>query len=374
MRIRRFAPLALVLLPLAACGQSGQQATGDPAPVATPVTVPAGVVWKWTGVEGADPVMVPSPARYTLEFLEDGRYSVRADCNSGSGTWSYEGGALQLSAGPMTLAECGPRSLDQRFLQLLESASGFAQEDGRLALNVGTGRTRMRFDAMREISLAGTAWMIRAYNNGRQAVVSVAEDAELHLEFNEDGTITGFAGCNRFNARYTLDAESLRIGTVASTRRMCPPESLMEQEARLFAALQSVAAWENRGGRCQLRTADGALAVDLVAAVTGSVVRSDGPAVPRGAILRIELQDTSRADAIATVVTEQEISLQGQAFPYRFVLDFDPEEIIPSHSYGLRATIWSGEDLLYTTKSAHPVITRDHARFGIELDLEPVGP
>lgn len=358
------------LLLLAACGQTSGTDSG-PRPAPPDATVPVGVVWKWTGAEGADPAVVGRPALYTIEFLDDGRYSVRADCNSGAGEWGYEDGTLSLQAGPMTLAACGPTSLESRYLDLLAGARGFAHEDGRLTLFTGDA-TRMEFEAMREISLAGTSWLVRAYNNGRGGAVSVHGGSELHMAFGEDGTVTGSAGCNRFDASYHLEGDSLTVGPVATTRRLCPPEEIMEQESAFLAALESARAWEIRGGRAQLRRADGALAVDLVAAVTGTVVRGEGPALPRGAVLRIELLDVTKADAMASVVGEQTLALQGQAFPVRFEVEFDPTDIEPTHRYSVRATIAHGTELLYTTTSVHPVLTLEHARYGIELDLEPV--
>lgn len=370
--MRSFA-LVPVLLLLAACGPSAEQSS-PPEPSATAEAEPAGaltgVVWKWTGVRGADPVVVPHPSRYTLEFLADGRYSVRADCNSGSGTWSLEDSVLDLAPGPMTLVSCGPETLDRRYLQLLRSVGSFAVEDGRLRLFLGEGATRMEFDAVREMSLASSSWLVRASNIGHEAVVTVTGD--LHVEFNEDGTVTGSAGCNRFNAGYTLGDGTLEIGPVATTRRACP-DAVMAQEQAFLDALATVATWEIRGERAQLRTADGALAVDLVSAVTGTIDLEDDVTLPRGAVLRVQLLDTSRTDTVAPVLAEETIALDAGGLPRPFELAFDPAGIEPAHTYDLRATVSSGTDVVYTTTRSHPVITRGHARYGVELLLSPVG-
>jgi heat shock protein HslJ len=362
----------IALLLLVACGPSEKDAGPPSDESRATLSLPTAVVWKWVGVRGGDPVSVEMPGRYTLEFHADGRYSVRADCNSGSGAWSFEQGVLELQPGPMTLASCGPETLDQRFLQLLSTVTSFATEEGRLLLMLGDGASSMTFEAMRDVGLVGSSWLVRAYNNGREAVVSVLGESQLDLTFQEDGTVTGSAGCNRFNASYAIEAGHLTIGPVAATRKMCPPEELMAQETAFLAALQSVATFEIRGGRAQLRTAEGALAVDLVAAVTGRVRRGEGPAIPRGAVLRIQLQDVSRADAVAPVLAEQVVALQGQSFPVGFELEFDPAEILPQNRYAVRATISSGAGLLYTTTVSYPVLTADQARYGMEIVLEPV--
>lgn len=52
------------------------------------------------------------------------------------------------------------------------------------------------------------------------------------------GELFGNAGCNNFNATYTLDGDQLRISPIASTRIACTP-ALSAQEQMVFEALQT---------------------------------------------------------------------------------------------------------------------------------------
>ena len=359
------------LLLVSSCAPSEQEAT--PAPVATELPAPTGAVWRWTGVQGGDPAEVTHPNRYTIEFMDDGRYSVRADCNSGAGSWAIEGENMSLSAGPMTLAACGQGSLDSRFLKLLEGVTGLSRSGDELVLKIDGGMTTMQFSATKEVSLAGTSWLVRAWNNGRQAVVSVVADAELFVTFGEDGTVSGSAGCNNFHAGYEVQAQTLSIGLAASTRRTCMTDGVMEQETGFLTALSTVGSWEIRGERLQLRSHEGSLAIDLVSAVTGTVVYRTRQALPDDARLTVQLQDVSLADVAAVVVGEQSMLTGGKQVPIAFEVSFDPSEIKPSHSYSLRATISTADGLALTTTQAYPVLTVDHGQFGIELVVEPVG-
>ena len=118
-----------------------------------------------------------------------------------------------------------------------------------------------------EHNLAGSSWHVVAYNNGRQAVVSVLDGTHITVHFGEDGRITGSAGCNQYFATYETADASMTIGQPGSTRRFCAePEGIMEQDAGFLEALRSVATFRLDADRLDLRTADGAMAMSLVRA------------------------------------------------------------------------------------------------------------
>jgi heat shock protein HslJ len=334
---------------------------------------PAEGIWRWTSLTGAESLDVAHPARYTLELHDDGRYAIRADCNTGSGAYQRDGKRISLSPGPLTQAACGPGSLGDRFVALLGRVTRFATDGDRLILELGDGAASMEFEAMKPIHLQGTSWLVRGYNNGKGGVVSVGGNAALYVTFNEDGRVSGSAGCNNYTGGYELDGQTIVLGQMASTRKMCQGEGVMQQEAAFLAALANAATWEARGERLQLRRADGALALDLVSAVTGTVVFPVPRELPTGAEIRLSLQDISRMDVPATIIGEQVIAAAGIADPVSFQLTFDPAQIDPRYSYGLRATVTLEGKLIYTSTRAYPVITRDAPRYDIEIQVESVG-
>ena len=367
MRSTRLALLAAVVL-LCAVSCSGQYAD-SPGPAAGSPEPPVGAIWRWISVEGAEPLEVPSPGRYTLELKADGRYGVRADCNTGGGTYEIDGTSLRLAPGPMTLAACGPESLGGRFAALLADAAGFSRDGDTLTLELPGGA--MRFEAMKQVALAGSSWLVRGYNNGKGGVVSVRSDTMLHLDFTDEGSAAGSAGCNDFTAAFEVEGDRIAIGPAAVTRKMCVGEGVMEQETAFLDALSSVARHEHRGERLQLRRADGALALDLVSVVTGSVLYRTRQALDPGAEIEVLLQDVSLADAPARTIGRLRIPADGKQVPIEFEIPFDPAEIDPRHSYSVRATITREERLLFTSTQAYPVITRDAPRYGVEVLVEP---
>jgi heat shock protein HslJ len=140
-------------------------ALAPPASVAAGDLPLVGTVWRWSHLEGPDPVEVPMAGRYTLELLPEGRYVLRADCNTGSGAYTREGDRLELLPGPMTAAECGPESLSARFVRLLGQTESFAQDGDRLGLQLAADAGHMELVARRDVALDGSAWVVRSYNN-----------------------------------------------------------------------------------------------------------------------------------------------------------------------------------------------------------------
>ena len=51
------------------------------------------------------------------------------------------------------------------------------------------------------------------------------------MSFDTNGKVAGSLGCNRFTADYSSSGQTLEIGRIATTRKMCPPvEMSVERE------------------------------------------------------------------------------------------------------------------------------------------------
>jgi heat shock protein HslJ len=355
--------LLLAVLGIAGCGM-GTAGAGDEL---------AGTVWRWLALEGAVALEIERPGHYTLEFHGDGRYSARADCNRANGGYTLEQSGLSLGPAATTLAACPPGSHSNRFLRLLGRVSGAQREGSRLVLSLGDGEGSLVFAASRPVVLAGSSWVVRAVNNGKGGVGSVALETALDMSFGDDGRVAGSAGCNRYSGAYTVEGEGLSFGPAAATRRMCAePERVMEQESEFLAALGTVASWSVQVERLQLRTAEGSLALDLVSAVAGTLSLRDAGTLPSGARVHVALEDVSLADVPAVVIGEASIPLRDPLPPLLFHVAYDPDDIDPRHSYGIRATIEGADgQVLYRTTQAFPVLTRESPTLGVKVTLDP---
>ena len=84
----------------------------------------------------------------------------------------------------------------------------------------------------------------------------------------------------------------------------------------------------------------------LMQVITGDVWYRERIATPPGAEVTVTLEDQSRADAPAIVITEYTHIVDGQP-PYSFRLVYDPKEIDARMTYGLRARIEQDGELLF---------------------------
>lgn len=65
----------------------------------------------------------------------------------------------------------------------------------------------------------------------------------LTLTLGDHNQASGLAGCNNWMAEYQLSGNRLSLDNIATTRKLCAP-ALMEQEQRFLAALATVQRWE----------------------------------------------------------------------------------------------------------------------------------
>jgi len=222
-----------------------------------------GTAWVLAELPGHS--LVPGSS-VTLRF-EEGRASGSDGCNRYGLAYSTTGSKLAFQpSGISTQMACAPGLMQQAsaFMASVTGAQAYRMEAGQqLQLLGADGSVLARFVAQPE-GLAGTAWIVTGYNNGREAVVSVLGGTELTMEFSADGKVAGSAGCNRYMGSFEQDGKALSFGPAAATRRMCAgPEGVMEQEQQFLKALETVATARHEAGRVELRTADDALAISL---------------------------------------------------------------------------------------------------------------
>jgi heat shock protein HslJ len=93
---------------------------------------------------------IADPTLYEVVYGPDGTLTVKADCNTASGSYTYEGGmvgSVRVEMGPMTLAACSPDSRSVELIESLLAAQDFRVQPGgdALRLNMPAGGPVLHF-------------------------------------------------------------------------------------------------------------------------------------------------------------------------------------------------------------------------------------
>jgi heat shock protein HslJ len=253
-------------------------------------------------------------------LFEDERVSGSDGCNNYAGSYSVDG--VDLTVGPDlmgTMMACPGPIMDQAgaYTAALTSAARYAIVDDQLRILNDTGRVVVTYEVRVPTSLTGTTWQAIGYNNGNEAVVSIAIDTEITAIFGEDGTLSGSAGCNNYTAAYEADDVNIEIGPAAVNMMMCAePEGIMEQESLYLAALSMAEVYSIDGDRLQLRTGEGSLVADYRPTDADSDSEDTGAAqleIDQPAVVEAPLDADALTKSLANMAYKSEYTADGTA-------------------------------------------------------------
>ena len=96
-----------------------------------------------------------------------------------------------------------------------------------------------------------------------------AHDSDRYVQFNPDGKVSGFAGCNTFFGTFVATDATLDIGPLGATRKACP-QAVMSAELEFLQAVEGAVRYRIDGDTLTLANADnGELALNLSLPVSG---------------------------------------------------------------------------------------------------------
>jgi len=90
----------------------------------------------------------------------------------------------------------------------------------------------------------------------QDAAVSAADGQQTFVQFQSDGRIIGYGGCNRFFGSYIATDTTLEVGPLGATRMACEPE-VMEREMAFLGIIESATEYALTGHRVSLSNPQG---------------------------------------------------------------------------------------------------------------------
>lgn len=220
-----------------------------------------GTLWQMTAYLNAEGEMVQSlPDVKTTAQFENGSVGGNAGCNSYNGPYQVDG--KNISFGPLmsTLMACPPPVMEQEtgYMAALGMVATYKVNGESLTMFDKDGEVVLEFVTVEPAALVGTPWLLTSYNNGKGGMQSVIIGTEITADFNEDGTMSGSAGCNTYSAPYEATEDTISIGMATRTEMGCmDPEGVMEQETQYLASLQNAAVYTIRDDRLEIRDENG---------------------------------------------------------------------------------------------------------------------
>ena len=219
------------------------------------------------------------------------------------------------------------------------------------SVNVGYGESPGAGDLVKP---ENHFWSLVALN-GR----SLIEDTLITLQF-ENFQASGSSGCNRYNTSFERSGTYLNFGIVTSTAMECEePEGVLAQESEYYTALERVAAFQVENQQLHLFDNSGSLLLVYDAVVMGNIFSEIEADLPEDAVVYVQLNDVSLADAEAKPIAEQVIS-GAIGFPIPYQVKYNPRQIIENHTFAIGVRIEDSEgNLLFITPTVYNVITND---------------
>ena len=107
--------------------------------------------------------------------------------------------------------------------------------------------------------LAGTEWRLVALGDAVAPAGATGDDATA--EFSSGAEMTGWTGCNSYDARYRVRGSELRLDDLRWTEAGCPSRALFRQEQRMQDALATVERYKVSGERLTLHSEGGEVLV-----------------------------------------------------------------------------------------------------------------
>ena len=225
-----------------------------PAAAASPARL-EGANWRLSALSGQ---AVPAGSAAPTARFERGQVSGFSGCNRFMGNYTVDRDQLTIGtlAGSMMACPEPAMALEKAFLAALSGTLAANVAGDRLSLTPAAGGHALHFELAPKPSLAGVKWEVTGYNNGRQAVVGPLPGTRLSLAF-KDGKVSGNSGCNDFRGPFKADGNTLSIGPLATTRKLCSAEGVMAQEQEFIAALQTATTWAIDRGMLDVHRKDG---------------------------------------------------------------------------------------------------------------------
>ncbi|MFG3496246.1 META domain-containing protein [Streptomyces sp. NPDC047928] len=234
------AAVLAALLALTACGTEGGGAgPGDGAGTVRPDLPVTGAHWI-VGSVTVDGRKTASPT--PSAHVEFGEKDAKGNfgCNHFTAEADIEGDTVTVGTTTMTEMACdGPvQNFEDALRETFSGRLTGAVKDGVLTLTAADGDT-ITLSEQPPAPLVGTVWSIDSLLSGETAMsLPAGTEGRAYLTIGDDGSARGNLGCNTFTSTVKTKGDTMTLGRLATTRKMCEGPG-MELERSLLKTLNA---------------------------------------------------------------------------------------------------------------------------------------
>jgi len=202
-----------------------------------------GTRWQLLHIRELDALFPVLESPITLLFDEEGRAGGSAGCNTYGSAYIVDADSITFETPFSTMMAC-PQSimdLESQYLTALSSATRYEIIDGQLHITFGEEQ-ELVFAPL--TSITDGEWQL-LYFRELDALTPVVEGSTVTFLMNEEeSSVGGSTGCNRYGGGYTLEGDALTLTEMFTTEMACLEEGLMAQERAFLDALATVSRYE----------------------------------------------------------------------------------------------------------------------------------
>ena len=241
MRIRRLVILLVLALGAVACSPGG----GSGGEL-------EGTTWVLRSYANGGTLEIVPEALYADARFSGARIDGFAGCNDYNGLARASGRSLLISQLASTQKACSDvvMTFESTYLTVLHDSRFYGIRANALTIYGDGGQAILVFDAAPQNPLLGS-WVVDSYANAPGSQTVPISGTELTAVFGI-ANVGGSSGCNTYDGAYGTNGTVVRIGRIATTRKICA-DDVMTQETAFIQALEGAALVERRGEALVLR-------------------------------------------------------------------------------------------------------------------------
>lgn len=197
--------------------------------------------------------------------------SGQAPCNTCRGTFDLgDDDSVEISDLALTRMACPGSAMEaddeyEAVDHVEVDVDDGGRDDGDRMTLTGPDGLRLAFRSFDADELLVGTWEVVNVHRG-SAIESTVPGTEPSVTFDDDGRLTVVTGCYDGGGEWELDGDELTIGTLLHPLMACDdPPGVMEQEAAVYAALESAARVEITPSPLTVLDDEGRIALEAVA-------------------------------------------------------------------------------------------------------------